>query len=108
MTAWYIGEPIRNGSDGLGVTGVMVTSNCPVLVIPVGTRRPFSTESADELLAGSESRWKVETTSSAVSGVPSWNLTPCRIVKTHDLPLPSGVFQAVAISGFSWPVAGLT
>ena len=86
----------------------MVTSNWPVLVIPVGTRRPFSTESADELLAGSASRWNVETTSSAVSGVPSWNLTPWRIVKTHDLPLPSGVFQAVAISGFSWPVAGLT
>ena len=99
---------MRNGSDGLGVAGFIVTSNGPVFVIPAGVSRPLRTDSADDLLAGSASRWNVATTSSAVSGEPSWNFTPWRIVKTHVLPLPSGVFQAVAISGFSCPVAGLT
>ena len=87
---------------------MIVISNGPVLVIPSGVTTPFSAESAAEPMAGSESRLNVATTSSAVSAVPSLNLTPWRIVKTQVLPLPSGVFQAVAISGFRVPVAGST
>ena len=87
---------------------MIVISNGPVLVTESGVTTPLSAESAAEPTAGSESRLNVATTSSAVSGVPSLNFTFCRIVKTQLLPLPSGVFQAVAISGLSVPAPGST
>ena len=44
---------------------------------------------------GNTMRWKVAFTSCAVSGLPSWNLTPLRILKVNVLPPSVGSGIAV-------------
>ena len=108
MTAWYIGEPIRNGSDGLGVTGVIVTSKVPRLGDLARDQEALQHRERGRGVGRIGEPLERGDDVIRRQGRSSWNLTPWRIVKTDDLPLPSGVFHAVAISGFSWPVAGLT
>src|ERR1700755_789359 len=62
---------------------------------------PANVESAFEPLFGSDSALIEDATSSAVMGVPSWNLTPWRILNVHSLPSALG-FQLSASRGCSW------
>ena len=59
----------------------------------------MNVDSALELLAGSVSRSNVATTSRAVIGLPSWNLTPWRILNVHAEPSSLGS-QLVASRGW--------
>ena len=52
---------------------------------------PLKAESAADALLGSDSRLIVAATSSAVIGVPSWNLTPWRILNVHTEASSFGV-----------------
>src|SRR3990172_7413906 len=45
-----------------------------------------------------------QATTSELRGEPSWNLTPCRMVRVMDL-LATSSFQAVASQGISSPLA---
>ena len=63
-----------------GDASVTVTSRSPVCSIEVTF---WYTEYHDEPTAGSRCRLIEATTSAAVSGVPSWKVTPSRIVYTH-------------------------
>jgi hypothetical protein len=49
-----------------------------------------------EALAGSSTRWKEKTTSSAVTGVPSWKTAPSRNTAVMVLPLTVGSSAASA------------
>src|SRR6185312_9580016 len=62
---------------------------------------PANVDSAFEPFFGSDSALIEDATSSAVIGVPSWNLTPWRILNVHSLPSAFG-FQLSARRGWSW------
>ena len=66
---------------------------------PDGASVPPKTDSALAELFGSDWVWKLYTTSSTVIGVPSLNLTPCRILKVHTDASVLGV-QLVASHGW--------
>src|SRR3954452_12804941 len=68
------------------------------LCTPPADSTPLYDDSACEFLVSS--RLKVATTSSAESGVPSWNFTPWRILNVHDLA-PLDDFHEVASRGRS-------
>ena len=59
---------------------------------------PVNADSALEPLSGSACRLNVAATSSAVIGLPSWNLTPSRILNVHCEPSAFG-FQLSASRG---------
>ena len=61
---------------------------------------PANVDSALEPLFGSDSALIEAATSSAVMGVPSWNLTPWRILNVQTLPSAFG-FQLSASRGWS-------
>ena len=67
-------------------------------------RTPPNADSADEPLFGSASRLIVAATSSAVIGVPSWNLTPWRILNVHTDASSFGV-QLSASRGWASSLA---
>ena len=50
---------------------------------PGGVSTPSKFDSALDAFFGSESCFNIHTTSSAVIGLPSWNLTPWRSLKVH-------------------------
>src|SRR3954467_14999968 len=63
-------------------------------------RTPANVDSAFEPFFGSDSALIEDATSSAVMGVPSWNLTPWRILNVQTLPSALG-FQLSASRGCS-------
>ncbi len=73
-----------------------MTVEASTLVVPPGDSTPPSDESACEF--GPVRRSNDATTSSAVMGVPSWNLTSVRNLNVHDFASLDG-FQLVASSG---------
>ena len=80
------GVPSTTGRSALGNSSVIFTSCLPLAVISfIGAASAL----AAEPVAGSLWRASEKTTSSAVSGVPSWNLTSRRSLIVHTVALLS-------------------
>src|SRR4051812_1667225 len=98
MIAWYVIWPVRYGKNPFAESRSKRTVESSSLWTPPAERTPLNDESACESFVSS--RLNVATTSSAVSGVPSWNLTPCRSLNVQLFALFDG-FHDVARRGLS-------
>src|ERR671919_2827520 len=94
MIAWYVICPVRYGKRPFGASRSKRTAFRPTFRTERIT--PLYEDCAWE--SGPRRRLNVATTSSAVIGLPSWNLTPRRSWNVHDLP-PRDGFHDVARRG---------
>ena len=91
------------GKLPFAASSVNSTVASSIAFAPPGESTPVNAESAFDLFFGSAWRSMVATTSAAVSGVPSWNVTPFRIANVHTEPSPFGVqLSAMRGSNSSW------
>src|SRR5438093_3609378 len=98
MIAWSVICDVRYGKNPLALARSNLTVWSSTLCTPPDASTPLNDDSACESFVSS--RLKVATTSSTVIGVPSWNLTPWRILNVQDFE-PFDAFHEVASCGWS-------
>ena len=99
MIVWYVVLLVRYGNAAVGTSRWKTTVLPPFAawMLP-DLRTPLNAERAPPPPLGSVLRLNVAMTSAAVSGEPSWNLTPWRRLNAHWVP-SLFVFQLVASRG---------
>src|ERR1700744_4335757 len=100
MIMLWLSVEVRYGKFPFGASRWNSTVKSSVFLTPDGVSTPAKADSALEPFLGLVCSWKVYTTSSAVSGSPLWNLTPCRILNVHTSAVEFGDHE-VASTGVS-------